>query len=267
MESGNDRRIREVWETTQENLETAVGNAYSGGTRIYNRYIIPAQQSVFSCFACCCGGRPRRRGMRRRESVDIFFDMYDDDDAFGHDELERLIDADEDEELRGVEDDDGYLSDNESGEFPGVVAEGTMATSSSNLGAIKNYLMELLPGILPRKRRQVQYRPSGVRISRPRASTKSSTESTDTYRSRRDLFSESEAMEDAHVMDDNFGLVYKSDSASEHVITDAPQAAQMLPPHNSSRQPLTKRSAHDLSAMSKQPPPPQTPHDSASTDD
>ncbi|KAA8909920.1 hypothetical protein TRICI_004305 [Trichomonascus ciferrii] len=148
--------MQDVWETTQENLENAVGSAYSGWNRAW-------------------------------DSFDIFFDMYDDDDAFGRDELERLLNEDNDNDGH-----DHVVNDNDNpdDQFPGNEA----------YGRIKSMLLSVFPSLH-------RYKPStndliGV-TGRTRSSTKSSTQSSETYRSRRDLFSDDDedfGQQDAHMV-------------------------------------------------------------------
>lgn len=72
MAPGNER-LREVWGTTQDNLETAVGTAYSSWTRFNRAYLEPCVGSVTTCATRCgagvqvCFGRkPSRHGRGRR---------------------------------------------------------------------------------------------------------------------------------------------------------------------------------------------------------
>lgn len=187
--------MQDVWESTQENLENAVGSAYSGWNRAWYQYLEPLGQSVkkgaTACFGPCCGHRKGRRN-NRRDSFDIFFDMYDDDDAFGRDELERLLNENNDNDTydhQDINDSDNNNPDN-SDQFPGNEA----------YGRIKSMLLSVFPSLH-------RYKPStndliGV-TGRTRSSTKSSTQSSETYRSRRDLFSDDDeefGQQDAHMV-------------------------------------------------------------------
>lgn len=183
--------MQEVWESTQENLENAVGTAYSGWTRVYYQYIVPCNQTVTSCFGACCGRRKNRSNIRR-DSFDIFFDMYDDDDVFGRDELERLLNE-EDDGQRNENDNDNDEEYNDD-QFP-IIPSGNEA-----YGKVKSIFYSIFPSLH-------NYKPSTADLVgvRTRSSTKSSTQSSETYRSRRDLFSDDEdfsQQEDAHMVSD-----------------------------------------------------------------
>lgn len=112
MDPGNER-FREVWGNTQDNLETAVGTAYSSWTDFQRAYLTPAYKSASSCLSqtvqnglvCCFGsrmaaGRGHYYNSSRRDSFDIFYDMYD-DEVYGRDELERLLSAHDDDVVFG----------------------------------------------------------------------------------------------------------------------------------------------------------------------
>lgn len=237
MQSSCDESIRLAWTTTQENLETAVGTAYSGWTRFNAGYVRPVLESVRGCFASCLG----RTGRRGSFSQDFFFDMYDDDEAFGRDELERLLNEDRPE----------YTDDPVD-----LLEEGPSSHLAARLGKNDSPLGERLglkdSGTLTAKMRSwipfwsrsdpmLWYKPStagltGVR-TRTRSSTKSSTRSSETFRSRGDLFSDGEydgaQMEDAQMVSDNFaaslvfGNEHRTNSSSTNIssIDDYPVGA------------------------------------------
>ncbi|VVT46562.1 uncharacterized protein SAPINGB_P001275 [Magnusiomyces paraingens] len=73
MISPANERLREVWGTTQDSLETAVGSAYSSWTRFQRAYVGPCWSSTTTCATrcgtgvrVCFGHKPDRR--RRRSS-------------------------------------------------------------------------------------------------------------------------------------------------------------------------------------------------------
>jgi hypothetical protein len=153
----------------------------------------------------------------RRGSMDFYFDMYDDDDAFGRDELERLL---------SENDNDEYSEDPfESGEGPSTSVVGSnLKDPGLKDTSVTSKLMSWFP-FFRWSDPTLHYKPStagltGVVKSRTRSSTKSSTISTETYRSRGELFSDGEYdgshMEDAQMVSDNFAasLVFAKQRAS-----------------------------------------------------
>ncbi|ANB11340.1 hypothetical protein AWJ20_4145 [Sugiyamaella lignohabitans] len=219
QQSEHERRIREVWETTQENLETAVGTAYSRWTNVNNHYVNPTVESISSCTRGCFSCFPdtrRRPGSHRRNSMD-FFDMYDEEGEFGRDELDRLISEDQ---IDGYDDfgpeDPVYERQPEGAARPGSINEHSGASGgapaiSHVLRDTKKSFLSIFGSLMPlwAQPPSLRYKPStaglrGVRpANRSRSSTKSSVQSSETFRSRTDLFSDEE-YEDAQMVSDNF---------------------------------------------------------------
>lgn len=215
MQSSRDESIRLAWATTQENLENAVGSAYSRWNRLNAGYVQPAFESIGSCFLSCFGRSNYMSRNNRRGSMDFFFDMYDDGDAFGRDELERLLN----EEDHGDYDSEPFIT----GDVPGGSSSGggrlglgsnlKDLSSNDNGGGVAAKLMSWIPPFFRWTDPTLHYKPStagltGVSTNRTRSSTKSSSLSTETYRSRGELFSDGEydgdQMEDAQMVSDNF---------------------------------------------------------------
>lgn len=260
----SNERIREVWETTQENLETAVGTAYSGWQGFYVRQVEPFGHQVSSwlkvyCF-CCFPANRKRPPNKRNNSVDIFFDMYDEDEAIGRDELERLLGSGAgrdwynseyyEEEQGGGGDDSGYSTEDTNGEGPSSdqrykKKKAMEYPSSTDIDAYATYKKERKPSLTEPisslwysifpfwgKSSIMKYKPSTADLigvnptmtnvkqkntkqthSRSRSDTKSSrtsTHSSATYRSRRDLFSDGESLDDAQIVSDNFASLIVS---------------------------------------------------------
>uniref|UniRef100_A0A060T616 ARAD1B07392p n=1 Tax=Blastobotrys adeninivorans TaxID=409370 RepID=A0A060T616_BLAAD len=182
-----------LWESTQDNLETAVGSAYSGWTQFNSRHVEPTTHKLWRWVSssACCGCM----GPQRRNSADIFFDMYEDDDVYAHDELDRLIDGEADDDS---EEEFPQYSQTRI-EFPSTEVRTTLRAQSD---AVTNGLKSVWYWMFPWRQR---YDPGTADMtnveanSRSRSSTKSSTVSSDTLRSRADLFSDGD-VEDAHLM-------------------------------------------------------------------
>lgn len=285
MDPGSER-FREVWGNTQDNLETAVGTAYSSWTDFQRAYLTPAYKSASSCLShtvqnglvCCFGSRMAARGnyynSSRRDSFDIFYDMYD-DEVYGRDELERLLSAHDDDVVFGgladesdYGDGDGgqairserskrrasrkgkgvqtenYLGEEESGDMVetnnapsqqggsryfqhGMAVEPPIDSQAGLFNNSKTRLASFFHSIFPTKKPAHPGTTAAAAARAPnrnRSSTKSSTQSSETFRSRAELFSDdadSALLEDAQMMSDNFAasLVYKSGAESTKSIS------------------------------------------------
>lgn len=308
MDPGNER-FREVWGNTQDNLETAVGTAYSSWTGFQRSFIVPTYRSAALCLnqtvqngmVCCFGSRMAARNnyynSSRRDSFDIFYDMYD-DEVYGRDELERLLSAHDDDEVmdRGTYDSDdeaegqAYRSERSKrqaskkgkgaysdGAIPAEVrssdmAEGGQASSSHYyhhdmaveppinvrkglFNSSKTRLSSILYSIFPSKKSKLAIIVSSPSDSgnRPRSSTKSSSHSSETLRSRAELFSDdsdSGLLEDAQIMSDNFAanLEYRSGGESAKSISGTEdeggsirQAASISEPEESVSATMSKK--------------------------
>lgn len=198
---------------------------------IYNHYIASPIRNALNlfcvgCFGSCYTGRGPRTSSRtsstpRSGYSQVFFDMYEEDE-FGRDELERLLAEEEDEQEFGEFHGAGAVSSTsghevessattdgqnglETGEWDTRLSMGLSRGSSWHSRSPKfshqvhNYLAQFLPSIFEPK---LTYRPSaaGLRV-RERSSTKSSIESSDTYRSRTELLSDGDH-EDAQLVGD-----------------------------------------------------------------
>lgn len=295
----SDRRLREVLDTTQENLEVAVGAAYSRWTELRVRYVEPCVQSVSACCLGQCLGGHRQQGNNRRESFDFFFDRYDEEDLYAPDEMERLLDSEEevasDEEFgHFAESGGGGSSSSSTSAAAAAAADASRASTSAGEAAAaatasSSHTQQFQPGTHPdmrvgevgfgadrrkgssqqpfsrqilqyyagssavqakssvesffyslfpfwKKSPRINYRPSaaglkGVSKTRKRSSTKSSTQSSETYRSRGDLFSDGEydndMMADAQIVSDNFAsmLTYGRPEATSELPENADLAS------------------------------------------
>lgn len=163
MDPGNER-FREVWGNTQDNLETAVGNAYSSWTGFQRSFLVPTWKSVSSCvnqslqngMICCFGSRVGSRSYynsSRRDSFDIFYDMYD-DEVYGRDELERLLSAHDNDVVfdeENTDDDDAereqaHRSDRKKRLATGTGRKGKRSYSSSESEIMDRNNHEILQG-------------------------------------------------------------------------------------------------------------------------
>jgi hypothetical protein len=175
--------------------------------------------------------------------MDFFFDMYDEDEALGRDELEQLLSShDIGEELE----EDVFGSDED------------QASSVRREAFPQKSFSSLIVSYLPfwARPRSLRYKPStagltGVR-NRTRSSTKSSVQSSETYRSRRDLFSDEE-YEDAQMVADNFAatLVFgrgKSDSINSGPSDEALRDEELQVERQEEAEIEQKRSAAQLKA-------------------
>lgn len=212
MESHNERRLRQAWETTQDNLELAVGSAYSRWQRINTEHVEPCCLSLRGCFGACIGQTAGLFG-RHDSGVDISFDMYNDE----------AVDADELEWLVGDESDGG-------GRGGGSVAvsngRGPMVGWRAALEAL-NPFAKVARG----KERPGSAGDDGHRAQRTRALTVGSTQSSATYRSRDDLGLSDTGAEDAQPVGDNFetSLVYADSAASTSSIVGVSSLAERYP--------------------------------------
>lgn len=275
MDPGHDRRLRDVWGNTQDNLESAVGTAYTSLTGFHRAFVQPAYKSVVaktkstaqSTVVCCCGaaGLGKRNGnyhnSNRRDSFDIFYDLYE-DEVYGRDELDRLLnsqfsDEEDDEEgsgqarrsTRNTHKGKGHhatayaetamAADDQ---FPGGTGGGPSHTHHYGMGMaveppidfeqegliqtgpnkFKDWLVSLFTfnkHRRPNHSKSTAAATAGRMQERGRSNTRSSANSSDTFRSRAELFSEdadSAVLADAQMMGEDFavGLEFKSTHSS-----------------------------------------------------
>lgn len=209
----------------------SMASVSSASNDAYTTYFTPALKYVFdSLFMCCYCGRDRPRGRSMTPRSGIYFDMYEEDE-FGREELERLLQ--EEEQLEFAQ---GLDFDQDVDDGPGLDASGGGATEPGAAGSstsglpfslplastshsvklrqappekigrrVQNYLAQFLPSFFEPK---LRYRPSAAGLQvRERSSTKSSIESSDTFRSRTELLSDGDH-EDAQLVGDiNAALV------------------------------------------------------------
>lgn len=176
-------------DTTQENLETVVGTAFSGWSGFKVRYLNPTINWLCSSCCCCICGRSL--------NSNIYFDMYDEDER---EALEQLLQAEDGGDIYD------YDSDGDDfGEYIGAAER----SSTSWWQSITDWIGT--PSTILGQRGQqsiLRYRPSNAGLTglntRERSSTGNSTHSSDTYRSRGDLFGSEDIENDAQMMDDSF---------------------------------------------------------------
>lgn len=165
-----------------------MGNAYSGWNGFKVRYLQPSMNWLCSLCCCCVCGRA--------SNCNIYFDMYDEDER---EALEQLLQAEDGGDVYYDSDDDDF------GEFIGAAQR----SSRSWWQSITDWIATPST-ILGRRGQQsiLRYRPSTAGLTglntRERSSTGISTHSSDTYRSRGDLFGSEDIENDAQMMDDSF---------------------------------------------------------------
>ncbi|TVY60827.1 hypothetical protein LSUE1_G008578 [Lachnellula suecica] len=233
-----DPRIRQTWNQFSQNAESATESAAAGIWTFQHRYITPClaslSSSISSCTAQCFPENQRPARNTRRARAELSFDFYDDweqdETAWGNDELDRLLaGSGEPRRKKG-------MSYGTSGPRRRSSPDPTVIPSTSKLGFLGRLPFKL-GGTLRYKpsAADLQEHPGALRgefrgegeegepliadeededeegafvkgHARQRSSTVSSGETSDSFRSRGDLFP-SDGEDDAVPLSDEFAMV------------------------------------------------------------